>query len=577
MAETYPVSTTPDRPEFAIKIDGAEIDPVARLDVLEIDVSEEIGRHGRASLLLTNWDGDAQQPTHSEGEVFAPGASVEILLGYADELETVFDGVITALHARFLGDPAPTLEVGCRTRSILLDGPERSWVREDISDGDLAAELASERDLTAETAQGVTQPVAVSRRQTDWRYLVDRAARLGYVAYVRGSQLVFREPAAQEGQIPELAWGRTLLELDVRQDLARRHDPAEATAWDIAELAVISSEAAAADSRLTGGERPTPTAALSDAGWSAHRRHSTAAPLDPLETEHMAKASADRQVLRHLSGSGRTIGLPSLRADGWVAIAEVGARLAGPHYLTAVRHRLGRLGFTTEFQLGLPSPLAPPAAGPGAEGLLLGVVDDLDDPDSLARVKVRFPWLTDAPDPVWARLATLDAGPGQGSFFVPDVGQEVVVAGVDGDRRHPIVLGALWNGQQAPPVEIDPQANEIRGFTSRSGHKLVFDDAEPGSVTVETPGGRRAVLSDADEHVELTDASGSTITISGDGIALSAASGDISLDAPSGKVKISASGIEAASTGPSKVESTATLDLKASGSLSVNGALVRIN
>lgn len=577
MSETYPVATTPDRPEFTLTVDGAEVDPVVQLDVVEIDVTEEVGRHGRAVLLLHNFDDEQQEPTHSESGSFAPGTAIQIALGYAAERSTVFDGVVVGLQARFRRDTGPTLEVQCASRSILLDAAARSWTREDVSDGDVAAELASDHGLRADTAAGVTQPAVVSHRQTDWQWLVDRARRLGYVTYVRGDTLVFREPASATSSLPSLAWGRTLLELDLRQDLAGRHDPAEARGWELDELAPVTSEASAADSALSGGERPTPAGALADAGWDRPVQLPTASPLDPLEIERLAVAHADRQVLHHLAGWGRTIGLPDLSADSWIAIEAVGSRFAGPHYVTAIRHRLGRRGFTTEFQLGLPEPLLPPCPSHAASGLLLGIVEDLDDPAKQARVKVSFPWLDDRVEPVWARLATLDAGPEMGTLFVPDVGQEVVVAHIDADERHPVVLGAVWNGKQPPPLLPDPNENAIRSITSRTGHVLTFDDADPGGVTVETSGGRTLVLSDADEHVRLVDASRNSITIDGDGITLEASAGDVVLKAPAGKVKVDTTGIEMSSTGPAKLESTATLDLKASGSLSVTGSLVRIN
>ena len=96
------------------------------------------------------------------------------------------------------------------------------------------------------------------------------------------------------------------------------------------------------------------------------------------------------------------------------------------------------------------------ATGPG--GLFYGVypatVSDVSDPENQGRVRVRLPW---SPDPggsgyeVWARLATLMAGDGRGSWFIPDVNDEVLVAFEGGSPRRPYVVGALWNGRDAPP------------------------------------------------------------------------------------------------------------------------------
>jgi uncharacterized protein involved in type VI secretion and phage assembly len=290
----------------------------------------------------------------------------------------------------------------------------------------------------------------------------------------------------------------------------------------------------------------------------------------------LGQATAD--ALRHFTGRGTTIGVPALRCDGWVALSGIGTRMSGPHYLSAVRHRMSARGYVTEFQIGLGEPLRPPADGPVRPALRVGVVEDLDDPEAWGRVKVALPWRTDAPDAVWARVATLDAGPGQGTWFIPDVGQEVVLGLLGGDDRHPVVLGALWNGQQSPPEQMDPQKNAIRAVVTRSGHKLRFDDGDGASVEIATAGGRTVVLSDGDNAITVSDPGGPcTVELGADGIALTADSGDIKLSAPGGKVIVDASGIEAKATGPAKLESSATLDVKASAKLTLNGAMVAIN
>jgi phage protein D/phage baseplate assembly protein gpV len=576
VAETYPVDDTPDRPEVVIKVDGTEVEPLIRLDVLEVDVTEEVGRHGRVSLLLRNWDADALEVTHSDGQVFAPGVALQVLLGYGSELHLTFDGLVTGLRARFGSAAGPTVEVQGRTRSVLLDGPSRSFLREDVSDGDVASELAARVGLGADTHEGVVQSAVVSHRRTDWSYLVERASALGYVTYARGDRLVFRPPAAADGELPVLAWGRTLLELDLDRRLGGRSDPSEATGWDPEHLEVRRSEASSADAGVVAGDRPTPAEALRESGWDDQGAQlPTAAPVEPIELDRIARGAADLQALRHVAGHARTIGLAQLRCDSWLDVTGVGRSLSGPHYVTAVRHRLGRTGFTTELQLGLPEPLLPPPVAT-ADHLLLGVVEDLDDPRAATRVKVGFPWLADAPEAVWARLVSLEAGPDHGTLFVPDVGQEVLVGFVDGDRRHPVVLGSLWNGRQAAPIPVG-SANDIRTITSRSGHAVTFDDGDQGSVEVTTSGGRHLTLDDADGSVGLTDASGNHVTLDGQGITLEAARGDIVLKAAGGRVVLDAAGLEVSSTGPAKVESTATLDLKAAASLSVNGGLVRIN
>jgi uncharacterized protein involved in type VI secretion and phage assembly len=259
--------------------------------------------------------------------------------------------------------------------------------------------------------------------------------------------------------------------------------------------------------------------------------------------------------------------------------------MSGPHYVTAARHRLSAGGYVTEFQVGRPPALLPPpAAGTGVSagarggGLTVGVVASLEDPSAMNRVRVRLPWRGDTGDGVWARLATLDAGDGYGSVFLPDVGQEVLVGVLDGDASTPVVLGSLFNGTHLAPVAVTENANRVRAIVTPEGHRITLEDGDASAVTIETPAGNRLQLAEADSAVTLTHGdSGNTLTLSADGIVLDASQGDIVLSCASGAVKLKGVRIEGSSSGTSTLESSSTFDIKASGTLGLKGALVNIN
>lgn len=164
-------------------------------------------------------------------------------------------------------------------------------------------------------------------------------------------------------------------------------------------------------------------------------------------------------------------------------------------------------------------------------GVATGIVRDIRDPDNLGRVKVDFPWRTDDSGVVsvsdgddrahsyWARIATLAAGGQRGTFFIPEVGDEVLVAFEHGDPGRPIVIGALWNSDDQPPESMDGDGkNHIRAFHSRSGHLLSFDDNTEGQaakVVIRSQGGHQLVLDDegGQGKIELTTAGGHTLTL----------------------------------------------------------------
>lgn len=166
----------------------------------------------------------------------------------------------------------------------------------------------------------------------------------------------------------------------------------------------------------------------------------------------------------------------------------------------------------------------------GFGGLWYGVapatVLDNQDPDGRGRVKVALPWTPDAGSAryeAWARLATLYAGPGCGSFFVPHVRDEVLVAFEHGDPRAPYVLGMLWNGSDSPPERID-RRNTRKTLKSRNGVTITLvDEAGREELLMETPGGQKVVLKDGPGVIEIDDANGNSVKLEAAGVTVTAA------------------------------------------------------
>jgi phage baseplate assembly protein V len=126
------------------------------------------------------------------------------------------------------------------------------------------------------------------------------------------------------------------------------------------------------------------------------------------------------------------------------------------------------------------------------EGVHRAVVTDVLDDEGLGRVQVEVPDV--AAEAMWAPLATLMAGDRDGTWFVPDVGDEVLVAFEAGDARRPVVIGSLWSAKRRPPETMDAAgANAVRLIRTRSGLEVRLDDAA-GRVTVSTPDGASIAL-----------------------------------------------------------------------------------
>lgn len=146
--------------------------------------------------------------------------------------------------------------------------------------------------------------------------------------------------------------------------------------------------------------------------------------------------------------------------------------------------------------------------GSKINGVVIGIVTNNKDPKGIGRIKVKFPWREDSDESYWARIATLMAGKDRGTYFIPEVGDEVLVSFDHGDIHHPYIIGALWNGIDPPPASNTDGKNDIRKIKSRSGHEIIFTDTD-GQEMVEilTQSGHKIILDDTfgKERIEIKD------------------------------------------------------------------------
>ena len=160
-------------------------------------------------------------------------------------------------------------------------------------------------------------------------------------------------------------------------------------------------------------------------------------------------------------------------------------------------------------------------------GAFPALVTDIVDPEGLGRVKIALPWSPDtagARYETWARLATFMAGNNRGSWFIPDVDDEVLIVFEGGDPRRPYVIGSLWNGKDSPPESMDGAGKNFKKvLRSRNGVKLTMDDNDGREQFIlETPGGQKLTLKDGPGAVEIVDSNGNSIKLETSGITITA-------------------------------------------------------
>jgi phage baseplate assembly protein gpV len=173
-------------------------------------------------------------------------------------------------------------------------------------------------------------------------------------------------------------------------------------------------------------------------------------------------------------------------------------------------------------------------------GVAVGTVINPLDPMALGRVQVQLPFIDSLDLSPWARVAVPMAGIAHGTYFIPNVGDEVLVAFEHGDINAPYVIGSLWNAMTPPPLPSPvPQIRMIRTLV---GNTIMFSEAPP-SITIMTPAGQTILMSPA--GIQIT-AGTDVINMTPDGITLTGTNinvvGTAAVNITAPKVSITASG-----------------------------------
>jgi uncharacterized protein involved in type VI secretion and phage assembly len=288
----------------------------------------------------------------------------------------------------------------------------------------------------------------------------------------------------------------------------------------------------------------------------------------------------------------------------YMTFAGLGDRFNGDYLIGGVVHDLSVGNWVTEVTLGLspfwfteePDVMAPPASGlvPGAKGLFNATVKKMyEDPDSQYRILVDVPLLDPKGEGIWARMTNFYSTSGAGAFFMPEVGDEVILGFINEDPRYPIILGSVYSSTTIKPFAgLDPNdKNTIKAIVSKSGISVQFDD-EKKIWTVATPNKNTIIISDEDKKITIKDENENSIVMSSSGIDLSSqkninisANQNVTIKGNQG-VNIQASGGDVAIKGLN-IKENADMQYSAQGGqmaqvsggmqLTLKGAMVMIN
>ena len=574
-----PTPASPDVCSVNVLIDGEQIS--TEFHVLAVSVSQELGRIPSATVQLRDGEASRQSFPASDTDHFVPGRKIEIQLGYRGETETVFAGLVVK-HRVGVRKDGSQLTLECRDEAVRMTRHRRSRLFLEMSDANVIDEILGEHGLERDVgATTPTLPEIVQYDATDWDFVVSRADAHGLVVRVRDGAVTVQPPDTDAKPVVTAQYGATVLELDAEIDARWQTGGTTTTSWDPKEQEALTAEAAEPDLPDSGNLSASD---LADVLGSDPQvlRHS--GPVGDPELQSWADGHLLRGRLAKVRGRVRFQGFSGVGAGDMVEVTGIGDRFSGAHYVSGIRHTLANGNWETDVAFGLPPRThlevfpasAPPSAGllPSTAGLQTGVVVALEgDPAGEDRIQVHLTLVGEGGDAVWARLATLDAGSERGTFFRPEIGDEVVVGFLDDDPRFPVVLGQL-HSSALPAPEPGSDDNALKGYVSRSGMRLTFDD-DLTVVRLETPGGNVLVLSEDESSVTLADENGSTVTLDGDGVTIDS-SGDLVLKA-SGEVSVEGANVSLAASARLTAEGSAGAELSSGGTAVLKGSLVQIN
>jgi phage protein D/phage baseplate assembly protein gpV len=551
--------------QIGIKIDGNDV----QSDVMDKLASAAIDQHTFLPGMFTLRFYDSDLSLMDSGP-FNLTKEVEISAAGADnEWVTLIKGEITALEPEFGDNMIPEFVVRGYDPTHRLYRETRSKAYLNVKDSDIAQEIAGRIGLSTEieTTRTVYDHVFQSN-QSDLAFLMERAWRIGFECFVEDGKLYFRKPPNSSSAPITLKWGEDLKTFYPRMTLAEQVDEVIVRGWDPKEKKEIIGKAESGNLYPDIEESKDGKTWASDFG-SGKKIIVDEPVISQSEADVLASARLDEVSGAFVDAEGTATRRPDIKAGQKVKLENLGTRFSGEYLVTHVTHTYSPEGFSTDFQvtgsrLGLLSEqLSPDQHKPIWPGVVLGVVTNSDDPDSLGRVKVKFPWLGDDTESFWARVVGIGAGPNCGLFVVPAVGDEVLVAFEHGNINRPYVIGGTWNSKDTPPPDgasaSSGEQPKVRVFQSIGGHIIALYDNSENKVEVITKDGRSITLSDKDSKVIIKN-SNVVITLEESNMKLEAMS-NLSIEANS-QIKLKAS---------------AGIEIDGGSQVNIKGAIINLN
>ncbi len=521
---TIPNSSAYGVVNFSIRSDGKEVEPV--YEIVSINTLREVNRIPSVKLVIR--DGSASDETFevSESDDFAPGKEIEIRAGYDDSTETLFKGIVIK-HSVKIRDTQSLLIIEAKDLSVKMTVGRHCKYYEEKKDSEILKEILSSYGLAGKIAETqLKHKEVVQHNVTDWDFILSRAEMNGLLVIATDGKVDLQEPKVEGSAGLELLYGSTLLEFEAEMDARTQYKEITARSWSYKEQKIVEQKGKTSfteHGNISGDDLSKviglPSFELSHGGQVLNE-----------ELKAWASAGMLRSRMSKTRGRAKFKGFPGIKPGDTVLLDGLGKRFNGNAFVSAVSHSFVNGNWVTDLQFGVsPEWFARkagiqdlPAAGllPAIQGVQIGKVVQLkEDPDGEDRILVKLPIIDPNAKGVWARRCTLDAGKERGSFFLPEIDDEVIVGFINDDPRDAVVLGMVHSSPKKAPFTATDENHE-KGFVTRSKMRIWFDD-DKKIMTLDTPAGNLIEMSEEGKSITIKDQNDNKIILNEKGIEIS--------------------------------------------------------
>lgn len=514
---------------FSIKINGNAISET--LNVFSVHVEKKVNRIPTAKIVILDGEPNTGKFEASSSSTFLPGATISIEAGYDSKNDVIFKGIITSQSLRIDSLIGSALEVECRDAAVKMIVGRKSVTYSNKKDSDIISSIignysALESDVTTTTK---VWPEQVQHYVTDWDYILALAEANGLIVNTINGKVSVNAPDKNTSSVLTVTYGDNLLEFNAKLNSTTQLGKVTSNSWDYKNQEVINS---IATPNIVGSGNLS-TKKLSEVIDLPSFQLQTSAPLENTDLNNWSKAQIVKSEYSKIMGEAKFQGTNLIDPGKYMTFQGLGDRFNGDYLISGVVHDLSDGNWISEVSLGLspiwfteePDVMAPPASGllPGARGLLNGTVKQIfGDPDSQYRILVDVPVFDTNGSGIWARLSNFYSTSGAGAFFLPEVGDEVILGFLNEDPRFPVILGSMYSSSKIKPFAgVEPnEKNSKKAIVSKSGISVEFDD-ENKIWTVATSNKNTIIISDKDKQITIKDENQNSIVMSSNGIDMS--------------------------------------------------------